>query len=210
MSILEEPTFNNIVICLNTDKAPLDNADFRRAMAYAFPYEETVNNVLEGAGKQSYGMVPAGLWGHDETLFQYKTDLDKAQEYIDKSGIDTTGMKLQLTFNSGNSMYRNFAQLYQVNLKKLGIDLEIQEMSWDSQWEKGKNPNPADRQDMFVFIWWPDYASPSSWFNTLVKSEDTINFNLAYIKDAEFDQMIEEADTLAVTDRAAATQKYVL
>ena len=62
---------------------------------------------------------------------------------------------------------------------------------------------------MFVFIWWPDYASPSSWFNTLVKSEDTINFNLAYIKDAEFDQMIEEADTLAVTDRAAATQKYV-
>lgn len=209
VTILEEPTFNNIVICLNTDKAPLDNADFRRAMAYAFPYEETVNNVLEGAGKQSYGMVPAGLWGHDETLFQYKTDLDKAQEYIDKSGIDTTGMKLQLTFNSGNSMYRNFAQLYQVNLKKLGIDLEIQEMSWDSQWEKGKNPNPADRQDMFVFIWWPDYASPSSWFNTLVKSEDTINFNLAYIKDAEFDQMIEEADTLAVTDRAAATQKYV-
>jgi peptide/nickel transport system substrate-binding protein len=209
VKVLDMPTYNNVMICLNTEKPPLDNVDFRRAMAYAFPYKETVDNVLEGNGKQCYGMVPSGLWAHSEELFQYSTDLEKAQEYIDKSGISTDGMKLELTIKSGDDAYRNLAQLYQVNLKKLGIELEIRELNWDAQWEKGKNPNPADRQDMLLFIWWPDYASPTSWFNTLVKSEDTIQFNLAYIKDGEFDQMIAEADSLTVTDRAAAEQKFI-
>ena len=34
-------------------------------------------------------------------------------------------------------------------------------MSWDNVWEKSKNTNPEDRQDILVMNWWPDYvASP--------------------------------------------------
>lgn len=209
VDIIDAPTFNNIMICLNTERPPMDNADFRRAMSYAFPYDETVNDVLEGNGKQSFGMVPDGLWAHDESLPQYKTDLEKAQEYLDKSGVDTNGLKIELTMKSGDDAYRNLAQLYQVNLKKLGIELELREMNWESQWERAKNTDPTDRQHMFIFIWWPDYASPSSWFNSMVKSEEEILFNLSYINDPEFDQMIAEADELTVTDRPAAEQKFI-
>ena len=206
VQIVHRPLYDTVVGCLNTEKYPLDNIDFRRALSYAFPYEETVNNVLEGQGIQSYGLIPGGLWGHSKNLMQYKFDLDKAKEYLDKSGVKTDGLTLEMTLTAGYDEYRNFAQLYQINLKKLGINLEIREMSWDVQWEKGKNPNPKDRQDIFLFIWWPDYASPLSWFTGLIRSEDKIGFNLAYIKNPTLDAKIDEAEMLTATDRDKAEQ----
>jgi len=206
VQIVHRPLYDTVVGCLNTEKYPLDNIDFRRALSYAFPYEETVNNVLEGQGIQSYGLIPGGLWGHSKNLMQYKFDLDKAKEYLDKSGVKTDGLTLEMTLTAGYDEYRNFAQLYQINLKKLGINLEIREMSWDVQWEKGKNPNPKDRQDIFLFIWWPDYASPLSWFTGLIRSEDKIGFNLSYIKNPTLDAKIDEAEMLTATDRDKAEQ----
>lgn len=206
VKIIQRPLYDTVVGCLNTEKYPLDNVDFRRALCYAFPYEETVDKVLEGQGVQSYGLIPAGLWGHSEDLMQYKCDLDKAKEYLDKSGVKTDGLTLEMTISSGYDEYRNFAQLFQINLKKLGINLEIREMSWDTQWEKGKNPNPEDRQDIFLFIWWPDYPSPLSWFEGLVRSEDDILFNLSYIKNPKLDEQMQEASMLTVTDRERAEQ----
>ena len=77
----QSETFNNIIMFLNTATEPCSNADFRRALAYAFPYEETVSQILNGNAKQSVGTVPSGLWGHDDGILQYHCDLDKAKEY---------------------------------------------------------------------------------------------------------------------------------
>ena len=206
--LYEADTFNNIILFLNTEVAPCDNADFRRALAYAFPYEETVNEVLNGEANQSVGIVPAGLWGHDDSVLQYTCDLDKAKEYLDKSGVDTNGLELTVTYMNGYDAYASALQLYQVNLKQLGIKLNLQSMEWDQQWAKAQNVDPKDRQDMFVFIWWPDYADPASWFSTLIHSEDSITYNLSYLKDAELDALIDQAVEETVTDRDAAIANY--
>lgn len=202
------PTFNNVLLFLNSESYPCSNADFRRALQYAFPFEEMVNGVLEGSGQQSVGLIPAGLWSHDDTVFQYHYDLDKAREYLDKSGVDVNGLSLTVTYMSGDDQYASFLQLYQSNLQQLGINLDLRSMEWDEQWAEAQAPNADDRQDMFVMIWWPDYASPSSWFYTLIHSEDSIVYNLSYINDPELDAMIEEAETLSVTDRDQAIEIY--
>jgi peptide/nickel transport system substrate-binding protein len=207
--IRPEGTYNNVVICLNTQKHPLNNKYFRQAMAWAFPYKETVENVLEGNGIQSIGLVPRNLWGHDDSLFQYTTDLEKARECIEKSGIDPSTVNLTLTFVSGTPEYSAFGQLFQANLKQLGVNLELREMNWEAQWNLGRSTRPEDRQDMFCFIWWPDYPSPTSWFNGMVKSEEEIYFNLAYIRNPEYDRLIEEADRLTATDREAAEDLFI-
>lgn len=205
---IQAGTFNNILVFLNSAKAPCDNADFRRALQYAFPFEETVEGVLEGNAQQSVGLVPHGLWSHDDTVHQYSFDLEKAQEYLDKSGVDVTDLSLTVTYMNGYDEYASFLQLYQSNLKKLGINLELRSMEWDEQWADAQAPNPDERQDMFVMIWWPDYASPNSWFNTLIHSEDTIVYNMSYINDPELDAKMEQADILSGTDREAATKLY--
>ena len=202
-------TFNNVIMFINTAVEPGSNADFRRALACAFPYEEVVEEVMNGNARQSVGTVPAGLWGHSEDIFQYHLDMDKAKEYLDKSGVDPSSLKLTVTYMTGDDVYASAMQLYQVNLRKLGIDLELKSMEWDQQWTQAQNTDPANRQDMFLFIWWPDYADPVSWFTSLLHSEDEIVYNLSYLHDDEIDAIIDEAVGLTVTDRAAAEADYI-
>lgn len=205
----QSETFNNIIMFLNTATEPCNNADFRRALAYAFPYEETVNEIMNGNAQQSVGMVPRGLWGHDDSVLQYTFDMDKAKEYLDKSGVNTDGLKLTVTYMNGYDEYASALQLYQVNLKQLGIELELRSMEWDQQWAQAQNTDPTDRQDMFVFIWWPDYADPVSWFQSLLHSEDQIVYNLSYLNDPALDAIIDESIAQTVTDREAAQAGYV-
>lgn len=205
----QSETFNNIIMFLNNATEPCNNADFRRALAYAFPYQETVNEIMNGNAKQSVGMVPGGLWGHDDSIMQYSFDMDKAKEYLDKSGVDTSNLTLTVTYMSGYDEYASALQLYQTNLKQLGIKLELRSMEWDQQWAQAQNTDPSQRQDMFVFIWWPDYADPVSWFQSLLHSEDQIVYNLSYLNDPQLDSIIDEAIAETVTDRAAAEAKYV-
>ncbi len=202
-------TFNNVIMFINTEVEPGSNADFRRALAYAFPYEQTVNDVMNGNAAQSVGTVPAGLWGHSDEVFQYTLDMDKAKEYLEKSGVNTDGLKLTVTYMTGDDTYASALQLYQVNLRQLGIELELKSMEWDQQWAQAQNTDPADRQNMFLFIWWPDYADPVSWFTSLLHSEDEIVYNLSYLHDDELDALIDEAVELTVTDREAAEANYV-
>ena len=194
---------------INTAVEPGSNADFRRALAYAFPYDEVINEVMNGNARQSVGTVPAGLWGHSDDVFKYSFDMDKAKECLDKSGIDPSGVKLTVTYMTGDDVYASALQLYQVNLRQLGIDLELKSMEWDQQWAQAQNTDPANRQDMFLFIWWPDYADPVSWFTSLLHSEDEIVYNLSYIHDEKLDALIDEAVELTVTDRAAAEADYI-
>lgn len=209
LTVTDANTWRNVIGFFNSEKKPLDNVDFRKALAYAFPYQETITEIKEGLAAQSYGLIPGGLWGHDESLPQYEFDLEKAQEYLDKSGVDTTGLKLEMTFTTGTEAYRNFAQLYKINLQKLGIELEVREMNWDNVWEKSKSPNPEDRQDILVMNWWPDYASPLSWVQSLVQSEENIIFNLSYIKDENLDKMVMDFEKLTATDREKAQELII-
>ena len=201
-------SYTNVLLFLNHESAPCDNENFRLGLAYAFPYEEAVSDVLEGNGTLSSGIVTSGLWGHDPSIGIYKTDLDKAKECLDKSGIDYNGMSLSLTYATGLGEYDSMCQLYQVNLGKLGIKLELNPMEWDAQWDRAKATKPEDRQDLFIMQWWPDYPDPVSWFTSLVHSEESIDFNLGYISDPEYDALIDEAIEYSATDRDKAEANY--
>lgn len=206
---VKSETWNNAIAFLNCQKYPCDNEEFRKALAYAFPYEEGVNGVMAGNATRSVGMVPGGMWAHDDSLFQYPTDLEQAKAHLDASGVDPSTVTLSATYSSGYDEYSGILQLWQANLRELGIKLEIRGMEWDAQWSEAQAINPEDRQDILLMRWWPDYASPSSWFDSLVKSEETVTFNLSYINDPELDAMITEADNSVATDRAKAESLYV-
>lgn len=202
-------TWTNCIVFLNSQKYPCDNAEFRKALQYAFPYRETIDVVLAGNAVQSYGMVPNGMWAHDNSLFQYSTDLDEARAHLEASGVDTNGLTLSVTYSTSYPEYSSSLQLWQANLRELGIDLELRAMEWDAQWAESQATDPNDRQDILIMRWWPDYASPSSWFDSLVHSEESVTFNLAYINNADLDQILEEATANVATDRSKAEELYI-
>ncbi|NOZ49323.1 MAG: ABC transporter substrate-binding protein [Chloroflexi bacterium] len=206
--VYSNPSFQNLLGLLNTQKAPLDNKLVRQALSYSFPYAQFIEGVMNGRAIQAHGPVPAGMWGHSDDLFQYHYDLDKAKELLTEAGYPDGGFDLLYTFATGDMDEQQVGEVWKADLAKLGIDLEVRGMTWESQWNLAKS-GPENAQDIFAFYWWPDYVSPYSFLYNMFHSEDEIMFNLGYYRNPEYDNLIDEANALSGTDRAKASEMFI-
>ncbi len=168
-----------------------------------------MNFAAGGEAVQSTGVIPASLWGHGKDLPQYTYDIEKAKALLAEAGYEDGGFKLLTTYMSGEEAEKRAMELYQSELAKLNIEMEIRAMPWDSQWEMAKNPDSTQCQDMFVMYWWPDMANPYSWLFNLFHSEESKMFNMGYYSNDEFDRIIDEANIMSGTDRKQGEQMFI-
>lgn len=206
--VYSNPSFQNLVGLLNTVKPPLDNKLVRQALSYSFPYDQFIQGVMGERATQAYGPVPDGMWGHSKDIPQYEYDLEKAKALLSEAGYPDGGFKLLMTYATGDQDEQQVGELWKAELAKLGIDLEIQGLNWEAQWDLGKS-DPQKAQDIFVMYWWPDLISPYSFLRSMFHSEDETLFNLAYYKNPEFDALIDEANEISGSNREEATQKFI-
>jgi peptide/nickel transport system substrate-binding protein len=209
VNVMNEPSFQNLLVFFNTEKAPLDNKLIRQALSYAFPYDDVVAYAMGGYATQGKGPIPTGHWGHGESLFQYEHNIDKAKELLIQAGYPEGGFELLFTYMAGDEAEKKTAELFKAELAKLNIDLEIRGMPWESQWELARNPEPEKRQDILTMYWWPDYASPYSWLYSLYHSEEEILFNMSYWANDRFDRLIDEGNEKSGIDRQLAEDLYI-
>jgi len=208
VTVYTNPSFQNLLGLLNHRKPPLDNTKVRQAISYAFPYKQFIENVMQGYATQAYGPIPAGMWGHSKELFQYYYDLDKAKELLAEAGYPEGGFKLLMTYATGDLDEQQVGELWKAELAKLGIELEVQGMAWEAQWDLAKS-DPTKAQDILVFYWWPDIVSPYSFLYGMFHCEEEILFNLGYYCNPEFDALIDKANELSGSDRAEAERLFI-
>ncbi len=67
------------MLYLNTQKAPLNNPDARRAIIESVDYNGIIQGILGGKAKPLNGPIPQGMWAYDEKLPALKQDLSKAK-----------------------------------------------------------------------------------------------------------------------------------
>lgn len=206
--VYSNPSFQNLVGLLNTAKPPLDNELVRQALSYSFPYDQFIQGVMGERATQAYGPVPVGMWGQSKDLPQYTHDLEKAKALLTEAGYPDGGFKLLMTFATGDQDEQQVGELWKAELAKLGIDLEVQGLNWEAQWDLGKS-DPQKAQDVFVMYWWPDLISPYSFLRSMFHSEDETLFNLGYYKNPDFDAMINQANEISGSDREKATQMFI-
>lgn len=197
----------SVIMMFNTQKSPCSNEDFRKALAYAFPYSELTDDILKGQGKPSKGMIPAGLWGYDDSLPSYSRDLDKAREHLEKSGLD--GELLTLTYQPGRDELDAAIELFKQNLEKIGVKLLPLKIEWSRQQAVAMSENEQARQDIMIMDWFPDYANPEGTFHPLLADQNLDSgFNYCYLKDTEIEQDIRLASMLAPTHQEEAAKIY--
>ncbi|MGQ3291635.1 MAG: hypothetical protein ACT6U0_05400, partial [Shinella sp.] len=97
---------------------------------------------------------------------------------------------------------------WKANLETLGINLTLQPMAWEAQWQLGKS-NPEAAQDIFVMFWWPTFVTPYDYLFNLFHTEEKPNFNLGYYSNPEVDARIDEAAKLSGTDRPRAEALFI-
>ena len=125
LTVYSTPVENCInCVCLNTNFEPFQDANVRKALAYAMPYEAIFEASAYKRG--------APLWGGEAEITdtawprktQYATDLDMARAYMAKSGFPD-GFEVPLSISTDLAWMEPAALLIQESLGKIGITAEI-------------------------------------------------------------------------------------
>jgi peptide/nickel transport system substrate-binding protein len=206
VTLIDSPSWQNLLAQLNVPALPLK---VRQAISYAVDYKG-ITTALQGAGTPSSGIVPPGLIGHFNNLPTYGYDPSQAAKLLNSAGYGPghKPLHLTLTYTQGDSNEQVAATLIKSDLSALNISLTVQPLAWATQWSKGKSASAAQRQDIFMEYWWPDYADPYSWFVNLLETESPPNFNLSYYSNPSLDTQINQVEPLVATNPAAASQLY--
>jgi peptide/nickel transport system substrate-binding protein len=201
-------SWQTLLAMLNTADGPLADRKVRQAVMAGIDYEGMMQ-ALQGGAEPLSGVVPPGLWGHVDDLYPTH-DPEMATSLLNEAGYGPDGesMDLELTYVNGDSDEQLVGTLMKSNLADLNVNVDVRGMQWTAQWAKGKSANVEERQDIFLFYWWPDYADPYSWFINLFHTEDPPFFNLSYYSNPELDQQMEEAEELAASDRERSAQIF--
>lgn len=208
-TVYEEKSFFNYVGFFNTLRPPLDNPLVRQALSYAIPYQDIITIAFSGLGTQSHGPVPEGVWPWSDQVNQYTYDIDKAKELLAQAGYPDGGFSLRLTHASENTAEATFAPLIKDSFAQLGVEVNIESMLFNQQWEQAKS-DPANAQDMFLLLYWPTYSDAGSdnlW--SMFYYTETPFFNLSYWNNPDYNSQLDQAIGDTVVDPTKSQQEYI-
>lgn len=208
-TVMYGPSYQNYMAFFNTKRPPLDNVKVRKALVHAIPYQDIVAIGFNKNASQARGPVPQGQFGGTEDVIQYTYDLELAKKLLAEAGHPGGGFKLTLTYAAENQQEARFAPLIQSEFKKIGVDVEIKALAWNTQWSMAKE-DPKTAQDIFLLLWWPTYSDPYETLYSLLHDEkDTPVWNLAYYKNSAYDKLIRKAYETTGSDPEKALALYV-
>lgn len=124
----------------NCDKTPFNDTKVRQSVAYAIDTKALVNDVLNGVGKPAGGRpYSPNMMYSDPDLKTYSQDLDKSKALLKEAGwedsnrdgiLEKDGSPLNCTLlvskGAWAARHTLMAQVAQENLRKIGMNVEIQ------------------------------------------------------------------------------------
>ena len=127
--LYEHNYFGTYYYRINTNKYPLNNINFRKALSLAIDRELIVKSILKGNQKISYSFTPPDENGYNPTT---KLDFNpiKAKEFLEKSGYDVNNPPLEILYNTSEG-HQKIAQAIQEMWKKnLGLNVVLTNVDW--------------------------------------------------------------------------------
>src|SRR5918992_1064006 len=109
-------------------KEPFNNIHFRRAIAWAVPYDTLLQVVTRGLAQRLRSCVSMNIGGYMEDFWPYETDLEKAREELAQVQVPD-GLSVTVPVSAGDTFDEESIVLIKENLAQLGIKLILQKMS---------------------------------------------------------------------------------
>src|SRR4029079_8699162 len=111
---------------LNVTAKPLDDIRVRQALAYAIDRKAIVAFKGAGTSREAVSVVPSGYLGTDEKAPLFPYDPAKAKQLLAEAGY-ANGVTVKSIHTTLTGM-QTFLQAIQAQLKKSGINLDIEEV----------------------------------------------------------------------------------
>ena len=202
IDVLRSLSMTNLFGMLNVRRL---SPEIREALVLSFPYDDVTAALYGGEAVRARGIVPLTVWGSSPDLDIPATDLDRARQLIEAAGAD--GLTVTYSFDAGTTEQQQIGEVWKANLSTIGVNLELEPLTWDARWEKAKS-DPDTAQDVFTMFWFPTYVTPYDFLFSTFHSEEAPFFNLGYYSNEAFDALIDEADAISGTDREAASELF--
>lgn len=167
---------------------------FRQAIAEAMDY----NAMLEGGwqdyvSKRQAPLTPSNPWYLDYAPYSYEPNLEKAQQLLDESGVETP---TEILIRGGSfPRYENVTAVLQQNLKPLDINLNIELYEWGTF----LNYLRPGKYDMAVWGW-TDWADPDAYLRPLFHSEGSYIDRTKYHNE-RVDELLEQGKVESDTEK---------
>jgi peptide/nickel transport system substrate-binding protein/oligopeptide transport system substrate-binding protein len=202
------PNFQSTYFQIDTFHPPMDNKDFRTALAKSIDRDTLTQQVFGGTHVTGHEMLPPGFPGYtDENKAAQSYDVDAAKAALAKSGINPSSVKLKLYSRAGDDdkWLQFIQQQWQTNL---GVASDIIENA--ATWGQDRVDH---KMQVNIGTYEYDFVDPSNLLTGLFhsipapagKSEPwgSVRHNW---KSDDFDHLVDAADT--ETDVAKRIKDY--
>ncbi len=211
LSVTPNSGFGVVFLAFNTQKAPFDNADVRRAVAMAVDMDAIFENLVTAEVADAPTALPSStaLFTIDEARWvDYRDthpkagyDVEAAKALLAQAGF-ADGFTFTLMVNE-DTMRNNVATAMQANLLDVGITMNIEKVSSDIhtsyQFGEEVDENGVRKYDMLMAGWEADFPDPSGNLVPLYQGGNSSNsaaYDNAAVNDLIAQQMAESDPTL--------------
>jgi ABC-type transport system substrate-binding protein len=130
----------------------------------------------------------------------YEFDIEGANTLLDGAGYTWDGdyridpatnetLSGEIVVPQGDEVRSQICMLWQNNLKKVGFDLEIREITWANMYDLIRN----EETDMIISGWLPDYADPDNYVDSMCGSANAKAIWGSDYKNEGLDDLIDQA-----------------
>ena len=187
----------------NANNPYLSDVNVRRAIQMAVDVDTIVSSVYGGDAVVENGIIPTGVWGHNDDLQRAPFDVEGAKALLKEAGYAEGEISFEMAMDASST--GNLQLVYQIvqqNLKEIGIDAKI--ATYDaSAW---LDLRKSGQMDSFLGTWTMDYNDPANVMRTFFGSEQNAKIrSLNYADKAIMDRV---AAASAITDDVKRMQEY--
>ncbi len=203
IDLLSQEGLNVGYLGFNTEKAPFNNKQVRKALSLAINKNAILDVVFKGSGKVAKNPIPPTMWSYNEDTVDYPYDPEAAKKMLADAGVsglktNIWAMPVQRPYNPNA---RRMAELIQADWAKVGVEAEIVTYEWGEYRKRIR----AGEHETALMGWTGDNGDPDNFMFVLLGCE-AAKSNVARWCNKEFDGLLRSAKQ--TSDQAKRTEFY--
>lgn len=157
--IVSTPKVGLTYLIMNENNPYLKDARVRRAIGMAIDTDLLIQGIFMGDAQKEKGVIPSGVWGHNDALEGFTYDPEGAKALLKEAGYGEGEIRFELAMDSAaNTSTQLVYAAISEQLRKIGIEATIvshEHSAWIALRSSGE-------MDSFVARWGMDYNDPAN------------------------------------------------
>lgn len=205
LTVMEQEGLNVGYLGYNTQMAPFDNPEVRKALNMAINKPAIIDAVFEGQGAVAKNPIPPTMWSYNDAVVDDPYDPEAAKKLLDAAGVKDLKMKIWAmpVARPYNPNARRMAEMIQADFAAVGVGVEIVSYEWG---EYLKLSSDVKRDGAVLLGWTGDNGDPDNFLGVLLGCSAVGGANRAQWCYEPFDKLLQEAK--ATDSKVERTKLY--